>query len=65
MKKWYFEPDTFEPMPGFEFQFISGPSGREYMYICKVVEAIPNKKLSYTWHCHGYEGSALVVWEIG
>ena len=34
------------------------------MHLCKVVEAIPGKKLSYTWKYAGYPGESLVTFEL-
>lgn len=57
MKKWYFDIDKFEAMVGFEFQFAAGEEPyKKYMHLCKIMEVIPNKKLSYTWRYEGYEG---------
>jgi len=64
MKEWYFNLAAFEPVPGFEFQFSAGEPGNEYLHLCKVVEAVPNKKLSYTWRYAGYEGDSKVTFEL-
>jgi uncharacterized protein YndB with AHSA1/START domain len=65
MKEWYFDLADFKPEPGFEFQFEGGPDpGKSYVHLCKVVEAVPNKKLSYTWKYAGYPGDSLVTFEL-
>jgi uncharacterized protein YndB with AHSA1/START domain len=64
MKKWYFDLASFEPVPGFEFEFTAGEKGKEYLHKCRVVEVIPNKKLSYTWSYEGYTGNSLVTFEL-
>jgi len=65
MKQWYFDLAEFKPEPGFEFQFWGGdPNGVQYLHVCKIVEAIPNKKLSHTWRYDGYEGNSLVTFEL-
>ena len=65
MKEWYFDLDTFEARPGFEFQFTGGPDdGPQYLHLCKVTEVIPGKKLTYSWRYDGYEGESFVTWEL-
>lgn len=49
MKEWYFDIDNFEPTEGFEFQFYGETENKKYLHLCKVIEVIPQKKLSYTW----------------
>jgi uncharacterized protein YndB with AHSA1/START domain len=65
MKRWYFDLDRFKPEVGFEFHFEGGaPDGERYLHNCKVMEAIPNKKLKYSWSYEGYEGISYVTFEI-
>ncbi|MES2373548.1 MAG: SRPBCC domain-containing protein [Bacteroidota bacterium] len=64
MKKWYFDLAEFKPEPGFEFSFLAGEEGKEYLHLCRVTEAIPEKKLSYTWRYDGYEGDSEVSFEL-
>ena len=65
MKKWYFDIKSFEPKPGFEFEFMGGDKeGVEYHHLCKVIEAIPNKKLSHSWRYKGYPGESKVTWDL-
>jgi uncharacterized protein YndB with AHSA1/START domain len=65
MKEWYFELDQFKAEPGFEFSFYGGKDdGRQYLHKCKVVEANPVTKLSYTWSYDGYPGTSLVTFEL-
>jgi uncharacterized protein YndB with AHSA1/START domain len=64
MKKWYFDLAEFKPEPGFEFSFIGGTEENKYTHLCKVTEAIPGKKLSYTWRYEGYEGNSEVSFEL-
>jgi len=65
MKKWYFDIPEFKPVPGFEFQFVSGPvEKRQYLHLCKVTEVVPGQKLAYTWRYDGYEGSSLVTFDL-
>lgn len=65
MKKWYFELPDFKAVPGFEFIFIAGAKGDvEYKHICKVIEVIPQKKLSYSWRYDSYPEDSLVTFDL-
>ncbi len=64
MKKWYFDFAEFKPEVGFEFDFYGGPDDRQYHHLCKIITAIPMKKLAYSWRYEGYEGNSLVTFEL-
>jgi uncharacterized protein YndB with AHSA1/START domain len=65
MKVWYFDLPEFKPEPGFEFRFWGGPTeDRQYLHICRITEAVPEKKLIHSWEYEGYEGSTLVSFEL-
>jgi uncharacterized protein YndB with AHSA1/START domain len=65
MKKWYFDIPDFKAVPGFEFEFESGPDEtRQYLHKCKITEVAPGQKLAYTWRYEGYEGNTLVTFEL-
>jgi uncharacterized protein YndB with AHSA1/START domain len=64
MKTWYFDLAAFRPEVGFEFQFEGGPDDKKYLHLCKVTEAIPNKKLTYSWRYDGYDGNSFVTFEL-
>lgn len=65
MAKWYFDIKEFKAEVGFEFEFEGGPSpDNQFTHLCKVTEAIPNKKLTYSWHYDGYEGNSFVTFEL-
>jgi uncharacterized protein YndB with AHSA1/START domain len=64
MKQWYFDLAEFKPVIGFEFQFYGGTVEKQYLHLCKVIEAIPPKKLSYSWRYDGYEGRSIVTFEL-
>ena len=64
MKQWYFDLAEFKPEVGFEFRFNGGPEDRVYVHICVITEAVPNKKLTYSWRYEGYEGNSFVTWEL-
>ena len=64
MRQWYFDLKDFKPKVGFEFEFIFEHEGMKYHHVCKVTEAIRQKKLAYTWRYEGHEGNSLVTFEL-
>jgi len=64
MKQWYFDIAEFKPEAGFEFQFEGGTEERKYLHLCRVMEVIPEKKLSYSWRYDGYPGNSIVTFEL-
>ncbi len=65
MKQWYFDVSDFKPEPGFEFTFSGqGTTGEKHVHLCKVIEAVPQKKLSYTWEYEGRKGKSLVTFAL-
>jgi len=64
MKQWYFDIPGFKAIPGFEFQFTAGSENKKYVHLCKIKEAIPMQKLSYTWRYIDLPGNTLVTFEL-
>jgi uncharacterized protein YndB with AHSA1/START domain len=64
MKLWYFDIAAFKPEVGCEFQFEGGTETRKYVHRCKVLEAVPYKKLKHSWRYEGYEGNSFVTFEL-
>lgn len=65
MKDWYFDLPEFKPKVGCEFSFWGGPAeDRQYNHICKITEAIPNKRIAYSWQYAGYPGLTEVSFEL-
>jgi len=64
MKQWYFDLAEFKPEVGFEFQFAVEHAGRNWVHLCRVTEAVPNKRLSYTWRYEGIPGDTLLTFEL-
>lgn len=65
MKQWYFDLQEFKPEVGFEFQFTGeGHKGDKYIHLCKVVEAVPGKKLAYSWSYENLKGYSVVTFEL-
>jgi uncharacterized protein YndB with AHSA1/START domain len=65
LKQWLpFFPD-FKAKVGFETSFLLGPDNEhQYQHICKVLEVIPNKKLTYIWYYEEYTGKSHVIYEL-
>ncbi|TGK11842.1 SRPBCC domain-containing protein [Leptospira fletcheri] len=64
MKEWYFDLSEFKPEIGFEFSFEAGPEDKKYVHLCRITEAIPGKKLAYSWKYQGYPGDSKVIFEL-
>src|SRR5262245_2407100 len=64
MRRWYFDLREFRPEPGFEFDFTVEHQGVSYCHLCKVTEAVPLKRLAYTWRYKGLEGDSLVTFDL-
>lgn len=63
--KWFVPFSDFKAQPGFEFSFMGvTKEGTPKKHLCRVVEAIPNEKLSYTWRYEGHPGDSLVTWDL-
>jgi uncharacterized protein YndB with AHSA1/START domain len=64
MREWYFDLKAFEPKPGFEFEFTVEHDGNTFHHLCRITEAIPEKKVAYTWRYAGEPGESLVTFEL-
>jgi len=64
MRQWYFDLKEFKPEVGFEFGFVVEHEGNTYDHRCKVTEAIPERKIAYTWRYKGEQGDSLVTVEL-
>lgn len=65
LKKWCaFWPD-FKPDVGFKTEFMLGPDAEhQYLHHVKVLEVVPNRKLSYTWDYGGMSPNSTVSFEL-
>ncbi|MEJ7646144.1 MAG: SRPBCC domain-containing protein [Chryseolinea sp.] len=70
MELWLMKND-FQPTVGVEFRFTYKPVPSldfDGIFYCKVLEVIPNEKLSYTWACGPGDGkislNSVVVWTL-
>lgn len=65
MKKWYFPVITsFEPLVGFETRFVVQIEDRVFPHLWKVIEVIPQKRISYQWKFEGYPGTGVSTFEL-
>lgn len=65
MKQWYFDIKGFKPEVGCEFQFSGqGKEGESYLHLCKIIELVNEKRLTYSWRYDGYEGISYVTFEL-
>jgi uncharacterized protein YndB with AHSA1/START domain len=64
LAEWYFNLSDFKAEPGFEFTFPGQDKGKTFIHHCRVLEVIPEKKLSYTWAYAEYEGNSVVTFEL-
>ena len=65
MKQWYFDLSEFRAEVGFEFSFAGqGSKGEKYIHLCKILEVIQNKKISFSWTYKDYQGYSVVTFEL-
>ena len=64
MKQWYFDIAEFKPEVGFEFQFEGKKDDKTFLHLCKIIEVIVGKKLTYSWRYKGHEGISFVTFEL-
>ncbi|HEX3156226.1 MAG TPA: SRPBCC domain-containing protein, partial [Candidatus Angelobacter sp.] len=65
MKQWYMPAlRAFEPKVGFETEFTVEHEGNKFPHIWKVTEAVPQKKIAYTWRFPGHPGESLATFEL-
>lgn len=64
MPKWFFEPITeFRPEVGFETQFTISLD-QDFVHLWRVTEVVLEKRLRYTFNYEGFDGDALVTWDL-
>ena len=66
MHQWFFDNiPAFEPRVGFEVSFDVKAPSRVFPHVWKIVEAIPNQKITYDWSSgDAFEGAGLVSFEL-
>ena len=65
MTKWFFDNiRSFEPRLGYETRFIVTNKDRIFPHLWRIIEVIPEKRITYNWKYEGYEGNSLVTFEL-
>jgi len=65
MVQWFFsEIHAFEPIVGFETTFTIINSGHDFPHVWKLIEVIPQKKITYHWSYENYPGESLTTFEL-
>lgn len=64
LRQWSFDMTGFRPEVGVEFTFPGENEGRTFIHLCKVLEVIPGRKLSYSWRYRGFEGISYLTLEL-
>lgn len=65
MREWYFpQLEAFKPEAGFQTEFNVRCGDEDYLHIWRVIEAIPERKIAYSWRYGGYPGDSVVTFEL-
>jgi len=65
IQQWYFaEIEAFKAEVGFETQVNVRYGGREYLHLWKVTEAVPKRKIAYSWRHPDVPGDSIVSFEL-
>ncbi|WP_282126291.1 SRPBCC family protein [Marinifilum flexuosum] len=65
MRQWFFaEMPDHKAEVGFKTQFNVDAGEREFMHLWKITEVIPFEKLVCQWEYEGYDGIAMVSYEL-
>ena len=64
MRHWYFDLKEFRAEVGFEFDFTVEHNGNTYRHLCRIIGAVPQKKIAYTWSYDGHEGESVVTFAL-
>lgn len=65
MVQWFFDNiPGFKPEVGFSTEFAVQSEERTFTHIWKIIEVIPNKKITYTWQYKEYAGESVSIFEI-
>ncbi len=64
IKQWSFDIPEFVPEEGLEFKFYGGTNEKQYLHLCRILEVVNQRRLSYSWRYEGYEGNTVVTFEL-
>ncbi|MEH0154048.1 SRPBCC domain-containing protein [Limibacter armeniacum] len=65
MRLWFFEDiKAFEPEVGFETQFDVAVEDKVFPHLWKIMEVVPEQKITYNWKYKGFKGDSWVTFEL-
>jgi uncharacterized protein YndB with AHSA1/START domain len=65
MPKWFFGSiNDFEPKVVFSTTFNVSSGGKNYLHVWRVMEAVPNRRLTLEWRYGGIPGASFVTFEL-
>jgi uncharacterized protein YndB with AHSA1/START domain len=66
IKEWYFDfAEDFKLETGAVFEWKAGDTeDNQWLHRGKMLEIVPNQKLSHTWEYPGYSGSSTLTWNL-
>ena len=65
MTKWFFEQiEDFEPKIGFKTSFVVKVEDRVYTHLWELIDAVPLKKIVYSWKYAEHQGEAIISFEL-
>jgi uncharacterized protein YndB with AHSA1/START domain len=65
MRKWFFGSiNDFVPQVGFHTRFDVSSGEKNYLHVLRVMEVVPNQRLTLEWQYGGYPGDSFVTFEL-
>ena len=65
MRKWFMgEINAFRAEKGFETEFAVRHQGKDFPHLWKVLEVVPQRKISVEWKFGGYSGASVATMEL-
>jgi uncharacterized protein YndB with AHSA1/START domain len=65
MRQWFFESiNDFVPQVGFCTKFDVSSGQKIYVHVWRVMEVVPNQRLTLEWQYGGYPGDSIVTFEL-
>jgi uncharacterized protein YndB with AHSA1/START domain len=64
LERWFFQVNDFKPEQGFTFSFYTDGEDEKYLHICKILEVVVNRRISFTWRYSDIKGNSIVTYEL-
>ncbi len=65
MLRWYFDNiPAFEPVVGFQTQFLVTAGDRDFLHLWNVLHVVPQREITYGWRYRGYDGYATTQFVV-